>query len=771
MLPVIDSKYKVLRPLGQGGGGMVFVAWHEQLQREVAIKVLNEANPEATEVQRFKQEAQALTACNHAGIVHILAFGKTDDNRLYYVMDYIDGKSLAAEIRENGPLSPARFEQIFDQVLAALEHAHQAGLIHRDIKPSNIMLTSHGGTTDEQAILIDFGLTRSLEHNVKLTATDSLIGTPFYMSPEQCTGSKVDQRSDIYSLGCTMLEAATGKPPFSGEAFEVLFAQVNQAPDAVPKELMPLMDGCLAKEPGKRFPNARAARAALDSLGLTRYKQFSTGKFAINSGHQSASKKSTTNHRMQLAVAAAIATVLASACAFFYLCSPQQQQQPQELATQENRSSESTRPADEAALADARVFLLDLEQNRLKDWKKIESPDVRRMLHLILGERHFGLGHYAAAAARYKSAVDISSGMSSLSPDMFGATVEQYIRACTAAGIPMERWLPECNRALLRAHECGTLRAERALLVLRADAYARQNQRAAAERDFRNAVAIADDTTDLLSDSPQESYLKYAQWCTTWNEANTSATMFRKAIDRMARREKLGLQATQSDFETLCTIAFSQPGIEDQISTLAKLLLNASHTNNPLENIERQIWASQLTAKAGHVAKARTMLDQIYNAQTGNLMRAHVLHAYMDAIPMSNKELLAKMTKALQLCKEVETPQNQISMVTALTHVSTACARNKHYREAIDYAQQASAVALREARSPGSCTSTPWTWYEVSLSNYVNAVNWAEMLGDKSTAKKIAKEARSLINELEALPDNAAHKARLEQLRASLSQG
>lgn len=765
MLPVIDSKYKVLRTLGKGGGGTVFVAWHEQLQREVAIKVLTEANPETTEVQRFKKEAQALTACNHAGIVHILAFGKTDDNRLYYVMDYIDGKSLAAEIKENGPLQPGRFEHIFEQVLSALDHAHQAGLIHRDIKPSNIMLTTHGGTTDEQAILIDFGLTRSLERNVKLTATDSLVGTPFYMSPEQCTGGQVDQRSDIYSLGCTMLEAATGEPPFSGEAFEVLFAQVNQAPDTVPKELMPLMDGCLAKEVDKRFPNARATLTALDSLGLARYKQFSTGKFALQSGQQAADKKkSTPNRRMQLAIAAATATVLA----FFYLRSLHQQQQPKELPATESRAADATRPSDEKDIEDARHFSLDLEPARFEDWKKIKSPNARHAIYCTVGHRHFQLGHYATAAARYKAAVETSSEIISLTPEMFGATVELYVRACMAAGIPMENWLKECNFAIRRAHERSALRAERALLALRAEAYAQRNQRADAERDFREATAIADNTADLLGDSPQEAYLKYAEWSAAWKEEDKARAMFRKGVDRIVRREAFGMQASQSDIETLVRIAFNQPGIGEVITPLTKLLLDASHTNNPMESLERQIWASQLTARAGQVTKACAMLQQIYDGQTDNIMRAHVLHSYMDAVPIGNQELLEKMLKALQLCKEVETPENQLCIVTSLDHVGTAYARNKKYREAIEYAQQSSALALREARSKNRFKASYWMWYDISLSDNVNAATWAKMIGDETKAKEIVAQVRKLMKELESDPEYAAHRTRIEQLRAAL---
>lgn len=268
---LIDGKYQVLRVLGKGGGGTVYVCTDPGLHKEVAVKVINPNHQ--NELTRFQREAKALSLCDHPSIIRIRAFG-VDGGKPYYVMDYIQGRSLAAELEANGPLTPPRFAAIFRQLLEGLQHAHNAGIIHRDIKPSNIMLSQSGDV--EQAILIDFGLTRSTAAEGKITSTAELLGTPLYMSPEQATGAAVDQRSDIYSAGCTMFQAATGRTPFTGEAYELLIAHLHESPMGVPKEIKRLIDGSLAKNPHDRFQNVGQMLECLEDSSLEK-----AGKFTV----------------------------------------------------------------------------------------------------------------------------------------------------------------------------------------------------------------------------------------------------------------------------------------------------------------------------------------------------------------------------------------------------------------------------------------------------------------------------------------------------------
>lgn len=252
----------------------MYVCYSESLHREVAVKVLEENLRSGNSMKRFQSEAQALSQCRHPSIVRILSFGVCPDGRPYYAMDYLPGLSLSDELKANGPLSPKRFAGVFRDVLGALAVAHGAGFVHRDIKPSNIMLTMNDGL--ETAVLIDFGVIKRVDGQ-KLTATDTVLGTPHYMSPEQCTGrggNGIDARSDLYSLGCTMYESAIGAPPFVGETMEVLMAHLNSRAENMPAILAPFLDKCLAKDRADRFADASEALSCLDSLELEKHADF-----------------------------------------------------------------------------------------------------------------------------------------------------------------------------------------------------------------------------------------------------------------------------------------------------------------------------------------------------------------------------------------------------------------------------------------------------------------------------------------------------------------
>jgi serine/threonine protein kinase len=275
-LPALPARYKVQRLLGQGGMGLVFEALDTQLDRAVAIKVIASNCGSGGEFeQRFMREAKALSQLDHPGIVKILNFGVTESGDYFQVLEFLDGTPLSSELAANNSMSLSRFKSIFSQVLAALEHAHEKGIIHRDIKPSNIMILQNDGTLI--AKLVDFGIARleRQDGGQKLTSTGTLIGSPAYMSPEQCRGVKTDARSDIFSLATVMYEALTGSTPHTGTTpMELMYKQMNLlAPrleeigeSSADKALGRLVDRCLLADPELRPSSAKSVREELESV-------------------------------------------------------------------------------------------------------------------------------------------------------------------------------------------------------------------------------------------------------------------------------------------------------------------------------------------------------------------------------------------------------------------------------------------------------------------------------------------------------------------------
>lgn len=259
------QKFQIIELLGEGGMSVVYRARHLAMDKEVAIKVLNNhRSSDETTVRRFKQEAHAASALSHPSIVAIHDCGIDDKGTPYLVMDYVAGKSLSKMIKEGGPLPLDRFLEIMQQVSSALTHAHSRGVVHRDLKPSNIMISENNDRL--HAHLVDFGIAKVLtpggEGIQQLTQTGEVFGSPLYMSPEQCSGAQVDQRTDIYSFGCVMYEALSGAVPHSGESvFETINKHVNDLPaplsapqisEEARKQLEVLLFRSLAKAPEDR---------------------------------------------------------------------------------------------------------------------------------------------------------------------------------------------------------------------------------------------------------------------------------------------------------------------------------------------------------------------------------------------------------------------------------------------------------------------------------------------------------------------------------------
>jgi serine/threonine protein kinase len=216
---IIDGSYQLTKLLGRGGMGIVFACKHLTLGSEYALKLLNGDDLTEEHWKRFRSEGLALAKLNHPGIVTIFNMGIEQSQWPYYVMELLSGETLASLIESEGSIPPEPALSYFMQLADALQTAHQQGIVHRDVKPANIMLVRDAAKKVSRLKLLDFGIARlsntAFAHQTQ-TATGLVFGTPYYMSPEQCQGQKVDERSDIYSLGCTLFEALTGSVPFQG---------------------------------------------------------------------------------------------------------------------------------------------------------------------------------------------------------------------------------------------------------------------------------------------------------------------------------------------------------------------------------------------------------------------------------------------------------------------------------------------------------------------------------------------------------------------------
>jgi serine/threonine protein kinase len=262
---ILAGKYELLEQIGAGGMGMVYKALNKQMGNIVCVKVLRHQVFDSQEaVRRLHREAQALGALSHPGILRVLAFDR-DDQMFFLVTEYVEGRSLSDIISAEGALAPERIRPLFQQIAEALGYAHSQKIIHRDLKPSNIMIAQVNGV--ETAKILDFGLARTLDDEKfqRMTRTGALLGTPQYMSPEQCSGASVDASSDIYSLGCMLFEALTGMPPFVGDsAMAVLYQHMEEsAPSLPPSDLANVALRCMEKNPADRFASSAELEEAI----------------------------------------------------------------------------------------------------------------------------------------------------------------------------------------------------------------------------------------------------------------------------------------------------------------------------------------------------------------------------------------------------------------------------------------------------------------------------------------------------------------------------
>lgn len=274
---LVGQSYQIIRCLGTGGMSTVYLARSVNGDELVALKMLNASISLDEEARlRFERETRAMKRLSHPNLLTLKDYGKTAEGQRYFVMDYLDGRSLDQEIAQLKAIEQNRALHLFRQVCAGMKHAHEAGVVHRDLKPGNIFITQPPDQPDFVKVL-DFGIAK-LSCNVddtesNLTQKGQVLGSPRYMSPEQCLGQTLDARSDIYSLGCVMYQAISGQTPFNGEhALAILYKQVNEAPHAL-GEMVPfglshriesVVLKCLAKKREDRYQSMAELALALE---------------------------------------------------------------------------------------------------------------------------------------------------------------------------------------------------------------------------------------------------------------------------------------------------------------------------------------------------------------------------------------------------------------------------------------------------------------------------------------------------------------------------
>ena len=266
----LQGQYRVGRLLGRGGMGAVYLARDLTLDREVAIKVVKTEDGGREVYDRLRREAKTAARLSHPNIVPLHAFGEVE-GMPYFVMGYVRGEPLAARLRRDGKLPEDEARRVMAEVADALDHAHRQGIVHRDVKPDNVLLEDESG----RALLTDFGVAKAAGKGETMTRAGSVVGTPHYMSPEQAAGrADIDVRSDIYSLGVMAYAMLAGRLPFEGKtAADVLTKHLTQEPPplrslatTLTDSTVQVVDRCLAKDPARRWPDARSLKLALGAV-------------------------------------------------------------------------------------------------------------------------------------------------------------------------------------------------------------------------------------------------------------------------------------------------------------------------------------------------------------------------------------------------------------------------------------------------------------------------------------------------------------------------
>ena len=272
------GRYRLKKRIASGGMGDVWLAYHPGLKGDVALKILKREEQERSSgaLARFEREVRATAELKHPNTVRVFDYGTTEDGLCYYVMELLEGETLAEHVLRCGPLPAARAVHVVGQAARALAEAHERGIVHRDVKPENIFLTSLGGEHDFVKV-IDFGIAKVDYADGTKTDTGWVLGTPMYMSPEVAMGDAADARSDVYALGAVLYFVLCGQAPFEADnAAALIFAHVNETPTRpsavlgrqIPRDVEDLVMKTLEKDPAARFPTCADLALSLAACGV-----------------------------------------------------------------------------------------------------------------------------------------------------------------------------------------------------------------------------------------------------------------------------------------------------------------------------------------------------------------------------------------------------------------------------------------------------------------------------------------------------------------------
>jgi eukaryotic-like serine/threonine-protein kinase len=292
---IIAERYHILKKLGEGGMGQVYLAEHVKMGRKSAVKVMNPSMVhDAGAIGRFNREAANASRINHPNVAGIYDFGETPDGLVYLAMEFIEGETLTSIVERTGALPAMRAAEITRQVAEALHVAHDMGIVHRDLKPDNVMITKDRDGLDCVKV-VDFGIAKASDsESQKVTRTGMIVGTPEYMSPEQLAGEKLDGRSDLYSLALVAFNMLTGRLPFSGDTPQASMIMrltdrpkslVEMKPDTSwPPEVQAVMDRALERDVNLRYARAREFGRELYAAiqGMPRTSLASDGTLVMN---------------------------------------------------------------------------------------------------------------------------------------------------------------------------------------------------------------------------------------------------------------------------------------------------------------------------------------------------------------------------------------------------------------------------------------------------------------------------------------------------------
>ncbi|MBA3994303.1 MAG: hypothetical protein C0469_12315 [Cyanobacteria bacterium DS2.3.42] len=399
------GKYELKEKLGTGGMSVVYKAHDLALDRFVALKLLlPQGGSNQIDSMRFQQEAKAASRLEHPNIVKVHDFNITEDGMPYLVMSYLEGFPLSSEIKKEGGLQVGRWLAIMVQACDALSHAHENNVVHRDIKPSNFVLCQEKG--QEVLKLVDFGIAK-IENNddQALTKTGEVFGSPLYMSPEQCSGSKVDSRSDVYSLGCVMYEALAGKPPLAGEnALATIVKHLQERPQSLTnvcrnikeiESIDKIVMKCLEKKPEDRYPDTLSVRKELERLFLGLKV---TGNASIS--------------RIIIALAIAVMTLSAGAVVYTTYLRGNEENEKQAAIILKQTQHEQARALRWTARKNFKEGKLDQARSDLTKALELaiaakESPTYIAALKVDLGDCEAGAQNRSAARRYYQEVADM----------------------------------------------------------------------------------------------------------------------------------------------------------------------------------------------------------------------------------------------------------------------------------------------------------------------------------------------------------------------------